>query len=96
MLPLATLGMSYVKALPTFMRMPLFYVVLFLIYTQYRRAASLEKSLYGRPIHSITTHLAISTLFGVLGGLVGSMLLLSLRSEERRVGARFSKTLGGA
>lgn len=78
MLPLATLGMSYVKALPTFMRMPLFYVVLFLIYTQYRRAASLEKSLYGRPIHSITTHLAISTLFGVLGGLVGSMLLLSL------------------
>lgn len=78
MLPLATLGMSYLKALPEYLRMPLFYVVLFLIYTQYRRAASLEKALYGRPMHSITKHLAISTVFGIAGGLVGSMLLLSL------------------
>jgi hypothetical protein len=70
--------MSYVRALPDYLSMPLFYVVLFLIYTQYRRAASLEKALYGRPMHSITKHLVISTLFGIAGGLVGSMLLLSL------------------
>ncbi|HSL94269.1 MAG TPA: PDZ domain-containing protein [Bacillota bacterium] len=78
MLPLTTLGMSYLRALPQYLSMPLFYIVLFLIYTQYRRAASLEKALYGRPMHSIIKHLVISTLFGVAGGLIGSMLLLSL------------------
>lgn len=78
MLPIGALGMSYIKALPEYFRMPLFYVVLILIYTQYRRAANLEKALYGRPMHSITKQLAISTLFGIAGGLVGSLLLLSL------------------
>lgn len=78
MVPIGTLSLEYLKALPAYLQMPLFYVVLFLIYIQYRRAAGLEKALYGRPMHSIIKQLAVSTLFGIMGGLVGSLLLLSL------------------
>ena len=78
MLPIRTLGSSFVRAIPNFLVYPLFYVVLLLIISQYARAAGMEKRLWGRPRHSVYKQVLISLFFGVLGGFVGSLLLIGV------------------
>ncbi|KAF0195350.1 MAG: periplasmic protease [Bacillota bacterium] len=78
MLPIRALGSSYIKAIPGFLIYPLFYIVLLLIIIQYARAAGVEKRLWGRPRHAILKQVLISLFFGVLGGFVGSLLLLGV------------------
>lgn len=78
MLPIRTLGSSYLKAIPGFLVYPLFYIVILLIISQYARSAGMEKRLWGRSQHSITKQVLISLFFGILGGFIGSLLLLGV------------------
>lgn len=78
MLPIHTLGAAYLRALPHYLTSPLFYVVVALITSQYLRAASLERKLWGRPRHSVTKQVLLSLVFGVAGGFFGSLLLLGI------------------
>ena len=78
MLPIRTLGSSYIKAIPGFLLSPLFYIVLLLIISQYARAAGMEKRLWGRPRNSVLKQVLISLFFGLLGGFMGSLLLLGV------------------
>lgn len=56
----------------------MFYVVIVLIALQYRRAAALERRLYGRVRHNVLWQVLVSLFFGLLGGVLGSILLLSI------------------
>jgi hypothetical protein len=78
MLPITSLGGAYLRALPSYLTLPLFYVVIFLITTQYMRSTSLEKKLYGEARHSLVKQVLLSTLFGVVGGFIGTLLLLGV------------------
>lgn len=78
MLPLDALGLAYLRALPQFLVTPLFYVVLALIVSQYMRSAKLERKLWGRPRLPVWKLLVLSLVSGVVGGLLGSLLLLGV------------------
>lgn len=78
MLPLDALGLAYLRALPQFLVTPLFYVVIALIVAQYMRGAQLERKLWGRPRLPVWKLLVLSLVYGVVGGLLGSLLLLGV------------------
>ncbi len=78
MLPLDALGLAYLRSLPQFLVTPLFYVVIALIVSQYMRSASLERKLWGRPRLPVWKLLVLSLVYGVVGGLLGSLLLLGV------------------
>jgi len=78
LLPLHTLGLAYLRALPQFLTTPLFYVVIALIVSQYMRSAALERKLWGRPRLSVLRLVLLSLAYGVVGGLLGSLLLLGV------------------
>lgn len=78
MVPLHTLGLSFFRALPLVIRSPFFYIVIVLIIVQYSRAAELEKKLWGRPRYSVARQVILSLIFGVIGGFLGSLLLMGV------------------
>lgn len=56
----------------------MFYIVIALIALQYRRAATLERRLHGYVRHDVLRQVITSLFFGLLGGALGSILLLSV------------------
>lgn len=55
---------------------PLFLMVLSIIFLQYRKYAKMEKEILGVNTSSIIYNTLISTFFGILGGLMGSIIFL--------------------
>lgn len=54
----------------------LFWLVIILIGSQYRRIAQHEAQILGRPRHDVLRQVVYSTLFGMAGGLLASTLLI--------------------
>ena len=54
----------------------LFWIVIALVGWQYRRVARLQKQLYGVALINPVRETIVTTLQGVVGGLVGSILLV--------------------
>ncbi|MBS3937497.1 MAG: PDZ domain-containing protein [Peptococcaceae bacterium] len=76
--PFSTFFIAYIRSLPQYLLSPMFYVVVVLIALQYRRAAALERRIYGRTKQNVLWQVLSSLVFGVLGGVLGSILLLSI------------------
>lgn len=69
--------------------MPIFWIVLFLVFLQYRRQAATEEKLYGRVIHPVYRQMLISLGLGAFGGLSASMALVFLGLSLEQIGLYF-------
>lgn len=58
------------------LREPVFWVVVVLVVLQYRRMHSMRESFYGVPIKSNWNEAATAIVFGLVGGLLGSVLMV--------------------
>ncbi|NLJ57086.1 MAG: PDZ domain-containing protein [Firmicutes bacterium] len=65
---------------------PFFWLVVVIVFTQYRRTVYLEKKLFGRPYNNIWRQTAYSIFYGLLGGLFGSFFLISLGISLENIG----------
>ncbi len=65
---------------------PYFWLIIFIVLVQYRRAVNLEKKLFGSAVNSLWRVTLSSVLYGLLGGLFGSILLLLLGISLDSVG----------
>jgi hypothetical protein len=65
---------------------PMFWVVMVLIYTQYRRQAAVEKKLFGRIINPIGRQMILSAVPGLAGGLLTSVALIALGLSLEQIG----------
>jgi hypothetical protein len=69
--------------------MPIFWIVLFLVYMQYRRQILTEEKLFGRSINPLGRQVLLSVLLGALGGLLASMVLVFLGLSLEQIGLYF-------
>lgn len=65
---------------------PLFWLVLVLVFFQYRRVVAMEKSLFGQAINNMWRQTFYSMLFGIAGGIFGSFFLLLLGISLESIG----------
>lgn len=76
MFPFVDLMIMILRSLISVFINPLFWVVLFLVYSQYKRSCGLEEKMLGRLRYSVWDRLASSTLTGLAGGLIGSIVMV--------------------
>lgn len=69
--------------------LPLFGIVVLLVYLQYRRAAGMEQKLFGRTINPVGRQVLISTGLGILGGVLASLIMLLLGLSLTQIGLLF-------
>ncbi len=65
---------------------PFFWLVIFIVFMQYRRSVAMEKKLFGRSINNVTRQTLYSVFFGIIGGLFGSFFLLLLGISLDNIG----------
>ncbi len=69
--------------------MPIFWIVLFLVYFQYRRLAATEEKLFGRIINNVGRQMLLSVALGALGGFAASAALIFLGLSLEQIGLYF-------
>lgn len=69
--------------------MPIFWVVLFLVYMQYRRLAATEEKLFGRSINNVGRQMLFSITLGALGGFAASAILIFMGLSLEQIGLYF-------
>ncbi len=79
MFPFFDIGALILKTLPASLFDPehafLFWIVVVLVFLQYRRLAATEEALFGLPKTAPVRETVHSIVFGILGGFVGSLLM---------------------
>ncbi len=65
---------------------PFFWLVVVIVFMQYRRAVNMEKKLFGQPINSVWKQTFYSIFYGLIGGLFGSVFLLFLCISLESIG----------
>ncbi len=76
----------------TFLATPLhfiFWLVLFIIYSQYRRMITMEKKLFGSPRTDLKKRILYSLAYGTVGGFCASILLFLLGVSLTNIGVYF-------
>ncbi len=68
---------------------PIFWIVVLLVYLQYRRAARMEQKLFGRIINPVGKQVLVSTGLGVVGGVLASLIMLLLGLSLTQIGLLF-------
>lgn len=76
--PVWEISKTYVVNLRDFLGNPLFWLVLALIAFQYRKSEKLERAFFGQARQPLLGRVLISTFFGIIGGLIGSLLLMGI------------------
>lgn len=57
---------------------PIFWLVVLLVYMQYKRMAAVKEQLYGVKTGGVWQDVAVATGFGLAGGILGSILMISV------------------
>ncbi len=78
MLPLWDLLVAFADALPSFFLSFYFWIVVALVVVQYRRSARLERGLFGVSKYALPQQIIVSLAFGLIGGLLGSLVLIAV------------------
>lgn len=65
---------------------PFFWLVIIIVFMQYRRAVAIEKKLFGQPVNNVAEQTLYSVLLGIIGGLFGSFFLLLLGISLDNIG----------
>lgn len=68
---------------------PYFWLVILIVIMQYRRTVNLEKKLFGHAVNNIWEVTIFSVLYGILGGIFGSILLLLLGVSLDSIGIMY-------
>ncbi len=69
--------------------MPIFWIVLFLVYLQYRRQAATEEKLFGRSINRVGKQMITSVGLGMVGGFGASAILVFMGLSLEQIGLYF-------
>ena len=80
------LGKILFATLLQVLQIPIFWLVVLLVFLQYRRVAVMEQKFFGRPITPVVKQVAISTGLGVLAGILASALMLLLGLSLSQIG----------
>ncbi len=83
------IGQIFLATFALTLIMPIFWIVLFLVFLQYRRVAATEESLYGRVINPIGRQMLTSLGLGLLGGFIASVILVLLGLSLEQIGLYF-------
>ena len=86
---LLELGRIFLMTFSLALVMPIFWLVLILVYLQYRRLAAMEEKLFGRVINNIGRQIITALGFGALGGLAASVILVLLGLSLEQIGLYF-------
>lgn len=73
----------------TLLREPVFWLVILFIFWQYSRNLRIEKQLLGCKINSPWEQVIISTFYGIIGGFLGSLILVSLQVNLNNLGISY-------
>lgn len=83
------IGQIFISTFMFALVMPIFWIVLFLVYLQYRRQAATEAKLYGRTLNGVGRQILYSLVPGIGGGLVASTILVFLGLSLEQIGLYF-------
>lgn len=83
---LLELGKILLTTLLRVLQIPLFWLVILLVYLQYRRVAGMEQKFFGRIINPVGRQVAISTGLGILAGILASAFMLLLGLSLSQIG----------
>lgn len=86
---LIEIGQIFLMTFSLALVMPIFWIVLFLVFLQYRRQAGIEEKLYGRVINPLPRQLLTSLGLGAVGGFVASIVLVILGLSLEQIGLYF-------
>lgn len=89
MFPLGRILVLILQGIPTAILNPFFWLVIFIAWNQARKSASLEKNLFGvtktNPLHKAVW----ATLFGIAGGIIGSLIVILLGISITQAGIAY-------
>ncbi|MEW5783526.1 MAG: PDZ domain-containing protein [Bacillota bacterium] len=68
---------------------PILWIVIFLVYLQYKRAAAMEQRFFGRVINPIKKQMISSLGLGLLAGFLASLVLILLGLSLEQIGLYF-------
>ena len=83
------LGQIFIYSFALAVFMPIFWVVLFLVFMQYRRLAANEEKLFGRVINPIGKQMLAALGYGIVGGFIASAILVLLGLSLEQIGLYF-------
>ncbi len=89
MLPWFKMAALIFTILPRFIVNPLFWLVVLLIYNQYRRLNRLQEDMFGLEFTSVGKQVWQAVLFGLAGGVVGSFLMTSVGVSLSQAGIMY-------
>lgn len=76
MFPIIDLTIMVVQSLLMIITNPLFWIVLALVYNQYRRSTAMEEKIMGTQKYSARDRMVSSILAGMVGGVIGSIVMV--------------------
>lgn len=68
---------------------PIFWLIILIVSMQYRKMRRISQSLFRHPLDPVWPAVLLATLFGVLGGIVGSILMLLVGVSVLEVGLTY-------
>jgi hypothetical protein len=77
------------QGLPSSFFNPFFWLVIFIVWSQYRRTAEIERNLFGREKISPRDKILYAVLYGICGGVLGSLLVMVLGISITEAGLMF-------
>ncbi|MGM0651487.1 MAG: PDZ domain-containing protein [Bacillota bacterium] len=89
MQPFLEIGQVFISTFVLAFIMPIFWIVLFLVYLQYRRLAATEEKLFGCVISGVGRQVLLSVALGALGGFAASAILIFLGLSLEQIGLYF-------
>lgn len=78
MFPFGKILILILQGIPSAFMNPFFWLVIFIVWSQYQRTASLEKNLFGTEKISPREKTLFAVLYGILGGVLGSLIVILL------------------
>ncbi len=76
--PFGKIFMIILQGMPSAILNPFFWVVIFIVWNQYRRTAVLEKNLFGTTKINPRDKVLYAAFYGILGGIIGSFAVMLL------------------
>jgi len=76
--PLGKIIILILQGIPSAFMNPFFWLVIFIVWSQYQRAATLEKNLFGTEKISPKDKTLYAVFYGIFGGILGSLIVMIL------------------
>lgn len=76
--PIWEIVQAYWQTIGQFLSNPMFWLVLVLIGLQYRKSEQMERTFFGRARQPLLGRVLLALVFGLIGGLIGSLLLMGI------------------